>query len=114
MVYTYIHVLIVAGIVVCAVADELVISHPDAHVGLREAAVIFGGPMIYLVGNILFKRASANNMPLSHIVGLGALVALAPSYAACSPLILASATTAVLIVVAAWETISLGSAQRAK
>ena len=31
-VYTYFHMPIVAGIVVCAVADEITISHPDGHV----------------------------------------------------------------------------------
>jgi low temperature requirement protein LtrA len=106
-VYTYVHVLIVAGIVVCAVADELVISHPDGHVGLGEALVIFGGPVLYLLGNLFFKRASAHNLPLSHLVGLGALVVLAPFYSSCSPLILGCATTVVLMIVAGWETASL-------
>ena len=55
VVYTYVHVPIVAGIVVCAVADEIVISHPDGHVGLREALVIFGGPVLYLLGNICLQ-----------------------------------------------------------
>jgi low temperature requirement protein LtrA len=110
IVYTYIHVLIIAGIVVCAVADEMVISHPDGHVGLREALVIFGGPVLYLAGNICFKRASAQHMPLSHLVGLGLLALIAPVYASCSPLILGIATTVVLMIVATWETISLKKA----
>jgi len=114
MVYTYVHVLIIAGIVVCAVADEIVISHPDGHVGPREALVIFGGPVLYLLGNICFKRASANNIPLSHLVGLAALVVLAPFWPACSPLILGIATTLVLMIVVAWETISLGGQLRKK
>ena len=74
--------------------------------------MIFGGPAIYLIGNILFKRASANNMPLSHLVGLAALVVIAPFWSACSPLILGIATTLVLMIVAAWETISLGSMRK--
>jgi low temperature requirement protein LtrA len=112
MIYTYVHVLIVAGIVVCAVADEIVISHPDGHVDGRQALVIFAGPAIYLVGNILFKRASANNVPLSHLAGLGALVVIAPFWPACSPLVLGIATTFVLTIVAAWETASLGSMRK--
>ncbi len=110
IVYTYVHVLIIAGIVVCAVADEIVISHPDGHVGPREALVIFGGPVLYLVGNICFKRASAQHLPLSHLIGLGLLALIAPLYAACSPLILGIATTVVLMLVATWETISLRKA----
>ena len=33
---------------------------------------MFGGPALYLVGNVFFKRASAKYYPLSHLVGLGA------------------------------------------
>ena len=40
--YTYLHLLIVAGIIVCAVADELVLMHPDhgTWVGLRAASFV--------------------------------------------------------------------------
>jgi low temperature requirement protein LtrA len=110
--YTYVHMLIIAGIVVCAVADEIVLTHPDGLVHLREAAVIIGGPLLYLVGNIFFKRASAAHLPLSHLVGVGLLAVLALLYTRMSPLVLGAATTCVLIVVATWETRSLQPAQR--
>ena len=77
-VYTYFHIPIIAGIVVCAVADEITIAHPDGHLQLAEAACLLGGPALYLVGNIFFKRASARYYPLSHLAGLGLLVLLAP------------------------------------
>jgi low temperature requirement protein LtrA len=107
-VYTYFHLPIVAGIVVCAVADELVIAHPDGHVEAAAAIAILGGPAIYLLGNVFFKRASARYYPLSHLVGLGVLAVLAPLYPWLSPLALGTATTAVLCLVAVWETRSLG------
>jgi low temperature requirement protein LtrA len=107
-VYTYLHLPIVAGIVVCAVADELVIAHPYGHVEPAAAAVILGGPAIYLLGNVFFKRASAKHYPLSHLAGLGALAVLAPIYPWLSPLALGTATTAILCMVAVWETRSLG------
>jgi low temperature requirement protein LtrA len=111
-VYTYFHIPIVAGIVVCAVADELVIAHPDGHVEPAAAVVLLGGPALYLLGNLFFKRASAKNYPLSHLVGLALLAVLAPFYALLPLLALGSATTAVLIVVAVWETRSLRSQAR--
>jgi len=92
--------------VVCAVADEISIAQPDGHVGLADAMVVLGGPALYLAGNVFFKRASAQYYPLSHLVGLGLLVLLAPIVTFLSPLILGAATTAVLIVVAVWETVS--------
>src|SRR4029079_9685902 len=78
--YTYVHIAIVAGIIVVAVADELVVTYPHGHDGatdLASALVILGGPALYLAGNALFKRLSAPNVPLSHLVGLGFLAILA-------------------------------------
>jgi low temperature requirement protein LtrA len=112
-VYTYVHLPIVAGIVVCAVADELVIAHPHGHIEPAAAAAILGGPAVYLLGNVFFKRASARYYPLSHLVGLGVLAVLAPMYPLLSPLALGAATTAVLCMVAVWETRSLGLRARA-
>jgi low temperature requirement protein LtrA len=106
-VYTYFHIPIVAGIVVCAVADEITIAHPLGQLTPGMTAALLGGPALYLAGNIYFKRASAKYYPLSHLVGLGLLAIaamIAPSFAAVTPLALATATTVILIVVAVWET----------
>jgi low temperature requirement protein LtrA len=76
--YTYVHALIVGGIIACAVADELVIAHPH-HAKTLDLAIILGGPMLYLVGNATFKWITNDRRapPLSHLVGLGLLVLLA-------------------------------------
>jgi low temperature requirement protein LtrA len=105
--YTYLHILIVAGIIVAAVGDDLALHHPGNRNDIGTAAVLIGGPALYLLGNMLFKRLSAPYMPLSHMVGLAMLVLLIPAVPLTTPLLLSSATTAVLIVVAAWESISL-------
>jgi len=110
-VYTYFHVPIIAGIVVCAVADEITIAHPGGHTDPASAFVLLGGPALYIGGNVFFKRASAKYYPLSHLVGLGLLALLAPFALLATPLVLGAATTAVLIIVSVWETRSFrGSA----
>jgi low temperature requirement protein LtrA len=111
-VYTYIHLLIGAGIIVTAVGDEFVLVHPTGHIELAAAAVIVGGPALYLLGNLLFKRAIAGRLPLSHLVGFGLLAMIAPTVPYLSPLALAAAVTLSLLVVATWETISLRHAAR--
>jgi len=113
-VYTYFHIPIVAGIVVCAVADELTIAHPGEHMEAGAAITLLGGPALYLLGNVFFKRASAKYYPLSHLVGLGLLLLLAPVAMFLTPLALGAATTAVLIVVAIWETRSFAAGQKAE
>jgi low temperature requirement protein LtrA len=107
--YTYLHIPIVAGIIVAAVADELTLQHPDGAVGLATAAVILGGPALYLAGNLIFKWLTAPNAPLSHSAGLGLLAALIFAVPHATPLVLSAATTGVLILVGVWEWGSLGA-----
>lgn len=108
--YTYLHLPIVAGIVVCAVADEIVLVHPG-HAEDAGIAAILGGPALYLVGNALFKWVTNDRRlpPFSHLIGLLLLFALAPfAFAHLFPaLALGAATTAILVLVAAWESIAL-------
>ena len=108
--YTYMHILIVAGIIVCAVADELVLAHPD-HADNPAMVAILGGPALYLLGTALFKWVTASRAlpPLSHIVGLVllGLLCIPASQHAFSAMGLSAATAAVLWVVAIWESRSL-------
>lgn len=106
--YTYLHLLIVAGIIVCAVADELTLRHPQQRTDMITAAVLIGGPALYLLGNALFKKTvNRINLPLSHLVGLALLAALALTFAWWPIAALGVATTVVLLVVAIWEVRSL-------
>jgi low temperature requirement protein LtrA len=105
--YTYIHLLVIAGIIVAAVADERVLAHPTGHTDDRTAAVVLGGPALYIIGNALFKRATAARFPLSHLVGLVLLALLIPTVSVLSPLSFGAAATLVLVIVAVWERMSL-------
>ncbi|MEO7916965.1 MAG: low temperature requirement protein A [Dokdonella sp.] len=104
--YTYIHVLIIAGIIVSAVADELVLTHPD-HAETATVWALLGGPALFLTGTALFKWVTNERPtpPLSHLIGLlllGLLVPIAVSKHV-SALALCLASSSVLIVVAVWE-----------
>jgi low temperature requirement protein LtrA len=105
--YTYLHLPLVAGIILAAVGDNLVLAQPMGHTDAKTAAVLIGAPGLYLVGNLLFKRATAASPAFSHMVGLGLLAAMVPVSAMLEPVALSAATTAVLVLVAAWETMSL-------
>jgi low temperature requirement protein LtrA len=49
-IYTYLHLPIVAGIVLVAVSDELVIAHPTDDLHEAGALVALGGPALFLAG----------------------------------------------------------------
>ncbi len=106
--YTYTHLLPVAGIIVTAVSDELVLAHPGGHTDFKTAATTIVGPALFLIGNLVFKRLLAGSRALSHMVGLGLLVLAAPAALIVPPLALGAITSAILVIVAVWETLSLG------
>jgi low temperature requirement protein LtrA len=107
--YTYLHMPIVAGIILAAVADELVLTHPADHSDPRTVLSAIGGPLLFLLGTILFKQTIRGWLQLSHGAGIVALGILAWFASGLSPLMLSILTTAILVIVAAWESISLNS-----
>ena len=112
--YTYLHLPIVAGIIVSAVADELVLKHPDGASDLRTISTAIGGPSLFLIGTILFKLTIRGFLQLSHGVGIIALAVLTWFARDLSPLMLSALTTAIMIVVAVWESVSLRSSREAQ
>lgn len=52
---SYLYVLLVGGIIVAAVGNELVISHPGAELHGGELVALAGGPALYLLGSVALK-----------------------------------------------------------
>lgn len=108
--YTYMHIIIVAGIIVAAVSDELLLQHPTGgNAGWPAVLVITGATLIYIVGNMLFKARIFGRLPLSHIVGAVLSVLLGLAGRALDPLMLGTLSAAILLLVAVWEYLSLKS-----
>jgi low temperature requirement protein LtrA len=101
--YTYLHVPIVAGIIAVAVGDDLLIAEPwhAAHgVGL---AVVLGGPVLFLVGESLFRMRVTGAANAKRFAVAGLLVLLAPVGAHISALALSAIVGALLVGLALWE-----------
>src|SRR5207244_2112812 len=107
--YTYLHMPIVAGIILSAVADELVLTHPADHSDVKTVLSAIGGPLLFLIGTILFKHTIRGWLQLSHGAGIVALGILAWFAAGLTPLMLSLLPSAIMIVVAAGYSISLKS-----
>lgn len=105
--YTYTHLPIVAGIVMVAVADELLLAHPTGHSSDAFLWSLLGGSALFLGGVMLFKRLIGGTRlyPLSHVVGL-ILLAFASIWALLThptPLAIGAITVTILFVVTIWE-----------
>jgi low temperature requirement protein LtrA len=105
--YTYLHLPIVGGIILTAVANELLLTHPWDTGTPVERVVVIGGPLIFLFGNLLFKRAVIGRWPLSHLIGAILFGATSPFCQGLSFMEQAVAATAILAIVAVWEAVSL-------
>ena len=96
----------VAGIIVAAAADEVTIAHPTDDVTVETAALILGGPTLYLAGNALFKLAVWDHIPASRVAAFLGLAMLIPLALVSSTVVLLAAATLVVVAVV------LGPAQR--
>ncbi len=77
--YTYLHLPIIAGIIVVAVADDLLIAAPHHALSRAGALAMLGGPALYLLGETLFRLRmirSASILRLSVIVLLCVLFSI--------------------------------------
>jgi low temperature requirement protein LtrA len=102
---SYIHVPMVAGIIVAAVANELVIAHPGDRLGTAELVALGAGPVLYLLGSALLK-ALVLHLPIARRLAAAGLVAIVAAVGALLPaLVTWSVVLAVLASLAAIESI---------
>ena len=101
--YTYIHLLLVAGIIMSAVADEFVLEHVDGHTDTKTTIAVLGGPALFLIGDWLFRWSIAGRAPISTPIAVAALAAIGFTASQLTPVVLMLASVAVLLAVAVWE-----------
>jgi len=105
--YTYAHIPVVAGIIVTAAGDELALAHPLGHVEPATIWLMLGGPALFLLGGAWFKFAVFGTVSHPRFAGLALLGLSAAAAPHATPLALSALATGSLIVVAAWETLTL-------
>jgi low temperature requirement protein LtrA len=101
--YTYLHLPMVAGIIVAAVGDELTIAHPLGHADLATAATVLGGPALFLAGHLLFKRAVFGVWSLPRLGGIAALAVAGAIGRDWPPLLLAAVSLLVVASIPWWD-----------
>jgi low temperature requirement protein LtrA len=104
--YTYLHVVMVAGVIVSAVGDEVVIAHPDEALHGAELAVVWAGPAIYLLAQTLFRLRMAGTLSTKRSAGALACVVLGLIGGEFSALLLAALLVLVLVAVIGTETVA--------
>jgi low temperature requirement protein LtrA len=101
--FHYTHAILVAGIIVTAASNDLVIAHPDGAMTAAAAAALAGGPALFLLGTGLYKRVVYGGWSASHLIGVAALALLGALAFTTDLLMIGGLTTLVMLGVAAWE-----------
>jgi len=111
--YTYAHIPMVAGIVLSAVGNELLLAHPTGHIDAVTTLILLGGPALYLVGLAWFYSVFRGGLAWSYLTGLAALGLCWFAAPHMEPMWLGALTTGILIVIAAWETFAKSKQEHA-
>jgi low temperature requirement protein LtrA len=101
--YTYLHVVLAAGVIVSAVGDEIVIAHPLDRLSGPEAAAVVAGPAIYLLGHAVFRLRMAGSVSWKRLGGAAACALVGLTAAFAPALVVGTLVLVVLIGVIALE-----------
>ncbi|HEX5857626.1 MAG TPA: low temperature requirement protein A [Microbacterium sp.] len=102
--YTWVHLAIIAGIVLMSVGDKEALGHPHS-VSFPVTVIMLGGPLLFLVGTTLFRRVLEHRWARAHVAGIGGILMLAVAAPLFDALTLSVAVAAVLVLVAIGETV---------
>jgi low temperature requirement protein LtrA len=98
--YHLVHPIIVAGIIVTAAGDQVLLAHPTAPGRLATAWLVLGGTALFLGGHGIFKVLVFHVAPVSRLVGVAVLAALFVAAPHVNALTLAAAALAVIVATA--------------
>ncbi|MDW5322538.1 low temperature requirement protein A [Plantactinospora sp. KLBMP9567] len=103
--YTYLHIPMVAGVIVTAVGDDRTLHHPTGESDPAVIGSVLGGPVLFLAGFLLFKSAILGVRSRTHLTAVLVLVALGPLGLVLNPLALSALSTVVVATAAARSTL---------
>jgi low temperature requirement protein LtrA len=110
---SYLHVPIVAGIIVGAVAAELVIAHPGDALQGNELLPLAAGPGLFLVGSLILKTTILHARWRQRVLAVVAVFGVTVSGAFLPALAAWSLVLVVLVALAVYETVELKRTARA-
>jgi len=110
--YTYIHYVIVAGIVGFAVGSKEVVAHPTHHLPSAAGVALCAGVAVYLLGHALFRFRMTRTIGRHHLTAAAASAALILVAPHVSALALAGLLALALGAAATWERLELGDLRR--
>jgi low temperature requirement protein LtrA len=101
--FSYLHLPMVAGIVLSALGLKKTLEHVDEPLKVVPAAALLGGIAIYLVAHVFFRYRNVHRVSWQRIVAAGVLVALLPAAVELDALLTVAVAAALLAALIAYE-----------
>jgi len=102
--YVWVHLLIVAGIVMLSVGDKELLAHPREQ-SLPAVITVLGGPLLFLIGTLLFRRVLERRWMRAQLAGIAALLLAAIAAPWLDPIGTGALAALVLVATAVGESV---------
>jgi low temperature requirement protein LtrA len=109
--FTYLHLPMVAGIVLVAVGVKQTLAHMDDHLHVVPAVALCGGAALYLVALSAFKRRNIGSFNYPRLVAAAALIVLVGIATAIPAVVALGLVAAVGVALVSYETVAYAEAR---
>jgi low temperature requirement protein LtrA len=109
--YSFLHLPMVAGIILVALGMKKTLAHVDHHLDIVIATAMFGGMALYLVAHVAFRWRNLHTLNRQRLITAALLVALLPFVTGIEALIALAIMAAVLVILIAYEAIHFADAR---
>src|SRR4051794_31565625 len=109
--YTYLHLPMIAGIVLLAVGVKKTVAHTGEELATVAAVGLCGGPALYLLAHVAFRLRNVHTLNPRRLAAAGLLLALIPVATAIPALAALAVVTAILCALVAYEAMRFAAAR---
>jgi low temperature requirement protein LtrA len=109
--FTFLHLPMIAGIVLFAIGVKKTIAHNSAHLHAVPATALCAGAALYLLALSAFKRRNVGSFNYPRLVGAGLLAALAPIATVAPALLSLGLVALVMVTMIAYEVVRYADAR---
>jgi low temperature requirement protein LtrA len=110
--YSYLHLPMIAGIVLVALGVKKTIGHVDEPLKTIPSVALFGGVALYYAGHVGFRLRNVRSLNRPRFVAMLVCVGLIPLGTEVDALVALAAAAAVASAVIGWETVMYAEARR--
>jgi low temperature requirement protein LtrA len=107
IVYVYLHVPLICGLLLSAAGDEGLVGHPADPAKLVDVVRLVGGSALFLAGALVIKRVICGRLIVSHAVGISMLLLFWPLALWLPVYLVGVGVAAILVAVAVWEEVAI-------